>query len=268
MAVWDRLNLEFINEPSIEDLMEISEKYERKANFPHCVGSIDGKHIRIVKPSGSGSEFYNYKKFFSVVLMAVADSDYCFRYIDVGGFGHEGDSNLFKSTDLGKKIYAGTLNLPQPKPLPNDPSGLPAPFVFVADEAFALCENVLRPFPAKNLTSKNKIFNYRLSRCRRYVECSFGILANKWRIFHRPLDVSVDFADIIIKACCILHNYVRKRDSYNFEDTLLCPLESIPALGTRGNNNGKTVRDHFANYFFSPQGEVPWQNRCVNNDEQ
>lgn len=98
MAMWEVLREEFMKEPSVEDWMEISEKYERRENFPHCVGSIDGKHIRIIKPWGSGSEFFNYKKFFSIVLVAVADSDYCFRYIDVGGFGHKGDSNLFKAT--------------------------------------------------------------------------------------------------------------------------------------------------------------------------
>nr|CAI5862624.1 unnamed protein product [Callosobruchus analis] len=38
------------------------------------------------------------------------------------------------------------------------------------------------------------------------------ILANKWRIFHRPLDVSLQFCDTIIKAACILHNFVRCKD--------------------------------------------------------
>lgn len=263
MVIWEMLREDFMKEPNMEDWIQISDKYERRANFPHCVGSIDGKHIRIIKPWGSASEFFNYKKFFSIVLMAVADSEYCFRYIDVGGLGHEGDSNLFKATDLGKKVYSQSLNLPLPRPLPNEHNGQPVPFVFVADEAFALGEHVLRPFPAKNLTHEMKVFNYRLCRARRFVECAFGILANKWRIFHRPLDVSVDFADIVVKACCILHNFVRRRDGYNFEDTLSCPLECVSAQGTRGNRGGKQIRDHFANYFCSTHGSVPWQYQFV-----
>lgn len=98
--------------PTTEEWKTISDQFEKAANFPHCVGSIDGKHVRIVKPWRSGSEYYNYKKYFSIVLMAIADSNYCFRFIDVGAFGHQGDSNIFKATGFGKKLYNQTLNLP------------------------------------------------------------------------------------------------------------------------------------------------------------
>ena len=37
--------------------------FERRVNFPHCLGAVDGKHIRVIKPEQSGSMFYNYKKF-------------------------------------------------------------------------------------------------------------------------------------------------------------------------------------------------------------
>lgn len=129
-----------------------------------------------------------------------------------------------------------------------------------------MCQTIMRPYPVKKLTWRERIFNYRLSRARRYVECSFGILANKWRIFHRPLDVSIDLADIIVKACCVLHNFVKQQDGYNFEDTLICPLESIPSIGTRGNNIGVQTRDHFRHYFCSKEGSVPWQNHSCNID--
>lgn len=34
------------------------------------------------------------------------------------------------------------------------------------------------------------------------------------------MNVKVEFATQIVKAYCILHNFVRVRDGYNFEDTL------------------------------------------------
>ena len=80
----------------------------------------------------------------------------------------------------------------------HDENGKPMPFALVGDEAFALSENVLRPYPSRNLSVKQRICNYRLSRARRMVECTFGILASKWRILHRPLDTGIKFSDSIV----------------------------------------------------------------------
>jgi hypothetical protein len=57
-------------------------------------------------------------------------------------------------------------------------------FVFIADEVFALTENILKPFPHKDLTQEKQIFNYRLSRARQCVENAFGVLVAHFRIFH------------------------------------------------------------------------------------
>ncbi|KAJ8935400.1 hypothetical protein NQ314_012818 [Rhamnusium bicolor] len=63
---------------------------------------VDGKHIRMCKPDGSGSTFLNYKSFFSMVLMAVVDADYCFINTDVGAYGASSDFNIFKQSNLCK----------------------------------------------------------------------------------------------------------------------------------------------------------------------
>jgi len=238
----------------------VDEFYER-ANFPNCKGAVDGKHVRIRKPNESGSQFFNYNNFFSTtVLMAVVDADYCFISVEVGAYSSSSNSNVFKISTFGKLLESNKLNIPDSRVLPSDAEGLSMPFVLVGDEAFALSEHVLRPYRNKKLTFLNRIYNYRLSRARRIVECSFGILANKWRIFNRQIYVKPNFCDNIIKACSVLHNYVRKNDGIQFDDTL-CerPLESVEPVGTRGSVRGIAVREYFAKYFTSPQGSVPWQ---------
>ena len=42
----------------------IAFEFEKTADFAHCLGAVDGKHIRVMKPESSGSMFNNYKDFF------------------------------------------------------------------------------------------------------------------------------------------------------------------------------------------------------------
>jgi len=86
--------------------------------------------------------------------MAVVDSNLCFTAIDVGAYGKERDSSVFKNFPIGKKLYLNQLNIPVPVCLPNVNDN-PQPFVFIGDEAFALHYNLLRPYPGRGLTLIN-----------------------------------------------------------------------------------------------------------------
>ena len=271
--IWDTLREEFMKLPDTENEWKaIANGFEIKANFPHCLGAVDGKHIRVVKPDQSGSMYFNYKDYFSFVLLAVVDAEYRFIFVSIGSYGKECDSLIFKETLFWKKMNEGSLNIPKPKPL-HETIVKDVPYVLVADEAFPLSVNLLRPFGGTHLDAVKKIFNYRLSRARRYVECAFGILANKWRILHRPLDVQADTAIEIVKACTVLHNFVREKDGLNFEDIHHAnPVEQpMPAHvqlqrvhNPRGGPIANDIRCEFANYFVSPIGSVHLQTTAYN----
>ncbi|KAF0712181.1 protein ALP1-like, partial [Aphis craccivora] len=201
-----------------ETWLQISDLFYKKTNFPNCLGAIDGKHIRCKNPNHAGSLYFNYKKYFSIVLMAVVDANLNFISIDVGAYGREADPTVFRESVFGKKLYSNLLEIPEPRALPSSENNI-QPFVFVADEAFGLHTNVMRPFPGRGLNETRRVFNYRLSRARRTVECAFGVLTNKWRVLHTAILVEPEFCDDIVKACCILHNFVRKRDGCNYEET-------------------------------------------------
>ncbi|XP_049886387.1 uncharacterized protein LOC126380839, partial [Pectinophora gossypiella] len=179
-AIYENLHTIYIPELQEEDWLIIANGYYTKANFPNCLGAIDGKHIRVIKPEHSGSLYYNYKNYFSIVLLAICDSNYCFTYIDVGSYGKASDSQIFKNSNFYKRLHEQDLNIPNPLPITND--GPPVPFIFIGDEAFGISNFIQRPYAGNHLNEKKRIFNYRLSRARRYIECSFGIMANKWRI--------------------------------------------------------------------------------------
>lgn len=256
-ALWE-LRHECMPVPTTEKWKEIAENFEKRANFPHCIGAVDGKHVRIVHPCNS--MYYNYKGFSSVVLMAVADSQYKFIYVNVGSYGKDSDSTIFRQCSLWKSVVNNELGLPEEKCLPGTKSPM-VPYCFVADEAFGLHKHLLRPYSGHHLTIDRRVFNYRLSRARRYVECTFGILSNKWRIFHRAMNVKPDFATDIVKACLILHNFVIVRDGYNTEDALtVTGFEDIrTSENVRGGLSANNVRKMMTDYFSTAVGSVKWQ---------
>lgn len=258
--LWSVLQEAEMPQPTEETWLQISDVFFSKTNFPNCLGSIDGKHIRCKNPNNAGSLYFNYKKYFSIVLIAIADANLNCIAIDVGAHGREADSSVFRESSFGKKLYSNLLQIPGPRVLPSTVDNA-QPFVFVADEAFGLHTNVLRPYPGRGLNETRRVFNYRLSRARRTVECAFGVLTNKWRVLHTPILVEPEFCDNIVKACCILHNFVRKRDGSNYEDAELNCDVQLPNLQFNGRNvssRGVEIRDNYANYFMN-EGAVPFQ---------
>lgn len=73
------------------------------ANFPIYIGAVDKRHICLQKPPKSGSMYFNYKKYFFVVLMAVADTNYKYVAIKVGVYG---DSRALLTSQFGQVLQA------------------------------------------------------------------------------------------------------------------------------------------------------------------
>ncbi|XP_040208470.1 protein ALP1-like [Rana temporaria] len=262
-ALWDCLVEEFIPQPSTELWLQIAAKYHEVTQFPNCVGAIDGKHIRIQKPAHTGSEYFNYKKFFSTILMAIADAQYRFVAVDIGSYGRTNDSRVFKNSVMGRRIYSGEMGLPEPRAFPGTDEP-PMPFVFIGDEAFQMCGNLLKPYSSRGLDQRKRIFNYRLSGARRYVECAFGIFAGKWRIFNRPIQLHPDVVDQVVKAAVVLHNFIlTKEPSPSDPEEVESALPGIEQISRRATQVIMRLRDDFSQYFLTEAGMVSWQDRMM-----
>ena len=162
-AIWEELSGLYMDMPSsAEEWLKIANDFETKWNFPNCIGAIDGKHCSVMAPRNTGSLHFNYKGYFSVVLMALVDANYQFIYADVGGLGRNSDGGTFRNCSLGQALMKGNIELPQERILPGEELG-PMPYVMVGDEAFPLQENLMRPFPGKDCNYTQNVFNYRLS---------------------------------------------------------------------------------------------------------
>lgn len=256
---------EMMPTPTEEMWKEIANDFYSIWNFPNCLGALDGKHVTIQAPPNSGSLFFNYKKTYSVVLLALVDAHCNFIAVDVGAYGKNSDGGIFAHSNLGKALERGTLNIPGNAALPNTATSVP--YVIVADEAFPLKTYLMRPYPGNALDNKKRTFNYRLSRARRTVENGFGILSQKFRIFNRRIQANPQNADYIILATCILHNFIKKYDKNTYayaskEDIVTSggrKLGNLPLQGGNATKDAFQVRELFKEFFNSEAGSVPWQ---------
>jgi hypothetical protein len=210
-----------------------------------------------------------------VLLLALVDANYKFVYVDVGASGRAGDAGVFGESSLKKALGDGTLNLPPPITVEGIPSKIC--YHIVGDDAFPLTENIMKPYPHRNLDKSKRIFNYRLSRARRVVENAFGILANRFRVFLTTIKLSPDkVVDLVLAACC-LHNFMIDNNKHAYTSAL--DIEDIdqlqftsgawrndpqlsglaPTSGRNPPQGAKKQREALTNYFVSEYGAVPWQ---------
>ncbi|KAL2086109.1 hypothetical protein ACEWY4_017168 [Coilia grayii] len=284
LALWAGLEEE-VKCPEGAQWEAIRDGFWEKWNYPNCVGAIDGKHVRIKAPANSGSSFFNYKGYFSFVLMAACDAQYRFTFVDVGAFGKESDAGVFSRSKFGAELLQGRLPPLPCAPLPG--TEVLTPHVFVADEAFPQKINLMRPYPgSQQLSHDQKVYNYRHSRARRIIENSFGILAARWRIMGKAMECSEDTAEVVTKACIALHNFLAKGDQDLPEENRYIPpgmadRDGAPGewrrivegdtnltrtrriTAARATQDGMAVREIFKEYFQTDEGRLEWQDQHV-----
>lgn len=238
--------------------------------------------------------YFNYKKTFSVVLMAVCDARYRFTLFEVGAYGSDSDGGILSRSFLGKALYEDTLNLPKGTArLPG--SDKETSCYFVADGAFQMSTNVMRPYPGRFLDEQKRIFNYRLSRARRTIENTFGILSARWRIFQRSIHAGPEVVDKFVIAAMCLHNFLKTlNDKKTPQQQQYCPPQFTDRETSEGNiiegewrlqsqsdfirpigNCGahRATRDAYimrhilSSYFMTPAGEVPWQYEYIHRGQ-
>lgn len=261
--------------------LTIAEQFEKMWNFPHCLGALDGKHVVLQSPINSGSEYFNYKSTFSIVLFAVVDANYNFLYANAGCQGRISDGGVFKQSQLYKKLEQNSLCFPEAEPLNGRQTDVP--YFFIGDEAFALSENLMKPFPGVHSKgSLKRVYNYRLCRARRVVENVFGISSAVFRVLRKPLLLEPEKAELIVMTVVHLHNFLRSCNSINMytppgtfdtevdghiiegswrrtasdeETTSFLPLRNVPRKSCK---SAQEIREELSQYFQT-ENRLEWQ---------
>ena len=201
---------------SKEKWLSVTKEFGEKWQFPNCVGVIDGKHVLLINPFNSGSTYFNYKSFFSTVLLTLIDAGYKFLYVNVGCQVCISDDGVFKNSELYYLLVNGEINLPDSRQLP-DLSSLndsflvesnresEVPCIVVADDAFPLTMYCMKPCSLQKLSDSKRIFGYRLSRARLTIENALGILSNRFRVLSSRMYLQPNNVTKITQTCCAFY---------------------------------------------------------------
>lgn len=250
------------------------------------MGALDGKRVLLQAPINSGSLYYDYKQQHSIVLLALVDAQYRFLYVDVGANGRQSDAGVYANSKLSEALETNALNFPSASTLPG--TTVTSPFLIVADDAFPMKTYMLKPYPGRLYDDRqSRIFNYRLSRARRVVENTFGILVSRWRVLRGRMMVGPQVAQQVVLATCVLHNFLTKsgevcstylppgmtdtadsdgtitNGSWRLDSSPKDSWQSLPQQGSRGHSvSAKAVRDNCRD-FFNGIGKVAWQDNMI-----
>ncbi|XP_069678805.1 putative nuclease HARBI1 [Periplaneta americana] len=244
----------FLPNPNKIDWETKAEEFWDRWDFPNVVAALDGKHVRIVAPNQTGTLFYNYKGYFSIVLLAMVDANYKFLVVDVGSYGKEGDAGSFNKSEMGQLVKMGSI-FPPPRILQQ--SNILLPHVILGDEAFRLDKHIMKPYCRRQILEDEE--SNQLSKARRVSENAFGIMCSTFRNFFTPINVEPETVDLIVTVCCCLHNllrddYIAKPPCDGETQAIIDELPAdnmIPLAGTGGfaKSEGFKVRSRFTEYF-------------------
>ena len=216
-----------------------------------CAGAIDGTHIPIIAPTESRTVYVKGKGFYSVIMQAVVDSTYLFRDVVVGWPRSVHDARVFSNSAIFRKGNEGKLF---PSNLSKELNGEEIPPVILADPAYPLLPWLMKGFDAKgDLSRKERLFNYRLSRTRMTIENTFGRWKSRFIWFGKRVDMEVKNIVTAVLVSCILHNICEAQNN-NFlpqwqnDDVhdVAMPVEDIQE---REEADGLDIRAILAEYF-------------------
>ncbi|KAH8039337.1 hypothetical protein HPB51_005667 [Rhipicephalus microplus] len=139
---------------------------------------------------------------YSIILLALVDHKYRFRFINVGGPETCHDSYLYQMSSLSGMVEGPLLKAPVVTI-----GGVAVPPLVLWDQALPLTPNLIKAFGYNTpLSAEQENFNYHISRVRRVVGNAFGRLKARFRFTTKRMECDIANARLVIRACCVLNN--------------------------------------------------------------
>ncbi|XP_064461857.1 uncharacterized protein LOC135372063, partial [Ornithodoros turicata] len=138
---------------------------------------------------------------YSIILRALLDHHYRFRYINLGSPGRCQDAHVYGRSRLCALVNGDHFR--SPVTIIEETSVAP---IILCDQAFPLTANLMKPFANASKDTPEAAFNYNLSKTRRIVENTFGRLKARFRFIMKRMECRIPTAKRAIRAACTLNN--------------------------------------------------------------
>ena len=173
--------------------------------FRHCIGAMDGYHVPVVLPIQMQANYWNRKGITSINNLVCVDFNRNITYHLVGWEGSCHDARMLQNArERGFCVAMGKFIL--------------------ADAGFRLQFDVLTPYRGVRYhleefadgragpQNAQELFNLRHSQLRVIVECTIGILKERWHMLQEIPSYSPEIQVSITRAAGVLHNFARVSD--------------------------------------------------------
>lgn len=178
------------------------------AGFPGVIGATDCCQIPISAPHENPDSYINRKGYHSINTQAICDSKRRFLDVFTGSCGSVNDARVIQLSPLREEIMR------------NMDQYFPEQTHILGDKIYTVEFYLLPPY--KNfgqLTDRQKHFNLVHARTRQVIERAFALLLGRFRRLKHLFLQNIEYAALIILACCCLHNIcISLNDEFDVED--------------------------------------------------
>ena len=142
-------------------------------------------------------QYFSFKGFYSIVLMALMGAEYRFIRASVGAPGSTHNSTLLQSTDFWKRIVGGEM-IPNVVQQVEDDE---IPPLILCDGAFPLQTFILKLHGDAVLPDDKRYFNYINSQARLFTKGAFGRLKIRFRVLFRKCEGNMETIKLYGLTC-------------------------------------------------------------------
>ncbi|XP_069965543.1 uncharacterized protein [Bactrocera oleae] len=175
-----------------------------KLGYPQC---IDGCHIKVRPNETIAKEYLNNRGWYSIILLALVDYRCRFLYVNIGAPGLCNYAQTYNASALRLLLNNNDLLTGYKKEI----DGVQIPVHIIGDSTFEFSKSLMTPYPNDiSLTESQKQFNNKLLACKGIVNNAFRHVKARFRRIGVGIDNRKGNAPLIIRATCILHNFLNE----------------------------------------------------------